>query len=312
MVAAGRGGSSMKPRDFHPADANTVVHASGARWPGIDLLLASDDIRRPTEWRIQSPRASVIVHLGGRMDHLETEVEARGGSHGPALPGECWMIPANRLYISRAQGGVIDYAVLSLDPSSDGDDASFDEPAETLDLPAVGAVRDVFLHQGCLKLIEAAREGGDLARMFGHSLGRTIRLHLRRVYGPEAKASPVRRDQAVYDEKVSRRLLAYIHERLAGPLDLKQLAGVTGQSTHRLLLSFRATFGKTPWQHILDERLRLAQRLLAGTRGDITSIALDAGFSSHSHLTRVFRQRLGCTPTQFRASQRMPWSPGWR
>lgn len=296
----------MKPRDYHPADETTVVHASGSRWPGLELLVASDDIRRPTEWRIRSSQATVIVHLGGRMDCLETEVESRGGSRGPALPGECWMIPANRRYVSRAQGGVIHYAVLRLAPSgSDG-------APETFDLPPDAAVRDPFLHQGTLRLIEAAREGSDLARMFGESLGRTIRLHLRRAYGPRAEPRPGRRDPAAYDDGLSRRLLAYIHERLGEPLDLGQLAGVTGQSTHRLLISFRATYGKTPWQYILDERLRLAQRRLAETGRDITDIALDAGFSSHSHLTRVFRQRLGCTPTQFRTSQRAPGIAGWR
>lgn len=50
-------------------------------------------------------------------------------------------------------------------------------------------------------------------------------------------------------------------------------------------------------------RLRLAQALdLLGTYDDLMMLALDLGFSSHSHFTAAFRQTYGCSPAAFQRS----------
>lgn len=299
----------MPAERYHPADESTALHASQTRWNGLDLLAASDDIRRPTEWKIHESRHTVIVHLGGCMHRLETELESHGGSRGPALPGECWMIPAGRRYASRAHGDIIDYAVLSLNPAPAASLPG--EAGGSFELASGSAIHDAFLHQGVRQLLEAAREGSDLARMFGHNLSRLLRLHLQRAHGDPPNSPPAPKSVA-YDAGSARRLRDFIHDRIDDELSIEQLAEITGQTTHRMLVSFRATFGKTPWQYIIGERLRHARRRLLDSRHDITRIALESGFSSHSHLTRVFRQRLGCTPSEFRGTHRQPWVPGWR
>jgi AraC-like DNA-binding protein len=47
-------------------------------------------------------------------------------------------------------------------------------------------------------------------------------------------------------------------------------------------------------------RLRASLERVAEQRADLTSIALDLGFSSHSHFTDVFRREFGKTPSEFR------------
>ena len=39
-------------------------------------------------------------------------------------------------------------------------------------------------------------------------------------------------------------------------------------------------------------------------REDITDLAFELGFSSHSHFTAVFRSELGMTPSSYRAQAR--------
>jgi AraC family transcriptional regulator len=52
-------------------------------------------------------------------------------------------------------------------------------------------------------------------------------------------------------------------------------------------------------------RLRLARALdLIATREDISTLAQDLGFSSHSHFSAAFRQHYGVTPTEFRSQSR--------
>lgn len=50
-------------------------------------------------------------------------------------------------------------------------------------------------------------------------------------------------------------------------------------------------------------RLRLARALhLIAQYDDLTALALDVGFSSHSHFSAAFRQAYGCSPSEFRQS----------
>jgi AraC family transcriptional regulator len=59
-------------------------------------------------------------------------------------------------------------------------------------------------------------------------------------------------------------------------------------------------------------QLRLARALaeLPHT-DDLTTLALDVGFSSHSHFSAAFRRAFGMTPSQFRdtSRKRLPRSP---
>lgn len=269
-------------------------------WPGLDLRCASDDIRRPTDWSIQEPRTVFVVHLGGRMDQLETELDGHGGSFGAATPGEVWSAPAGRRYASHARGGTIHYAELRVDGDALAGVCGLAKPAEGF-APVAGQ-RDDFLHHAVRQLIAAAEAPGHLARMAAEQLSRTIALHLWRTYIPASAPAPSQPSRTRLDASIVRRLRGFIADHLTEALTLDQLASVAGVSAHHLLPGFRAAFGQTPWQYIIGQRLRRACWLLTRTRHDITSIALDSGFFSHSHLTTTFRKRLGCAPSEFRAS----------
>jgi transcriptional regulator GlxA family with amidase domain len=47
-------------------------------------------------------------------------------------------------------------------------------------------------------------------------------------------------------------------------------------------------------------RIRLASKMLLTTMAPIARIALNAGFSDQSHLTRAFSRSLGLSPAGFR------------
>ena len=57
--------------------------------------------------------------------------------------------------------------------------------------------------------------------------------------------------------------------------------------------------GTSIYDYVVQERLAHAlEPVLVG--GDLTAIALDAGFASHSHFTARFRDFFGFTPTTLR------------
>jgi AraC family transcriptional regulator len=269
-----------------------VLEDSRREWPALSLRTASDDITRPTDWRIRESRHVFVVHLGGRMDELETELDGHGGSFGAATPGEVWSVPAGRGYASHARGGVIRYAELRLAPSTFQGGASI--------APLAGH-RDDFLHHAVRQLAAAAQAPDDLSQMLAQHLSQTLALYLYRTYTHGFAESPRAKAGATLDRMAIRRVRDFLHTHLAESLTLDQLASVTGQSTHDFLIAFRAAFGATPWQYLIAQRLRRAQWLLVHTRKDIMTIALESGFFSHSHLTTTFRKHIGCTPRDFRA-----------
>ena len=78
-----------------------------------------------------------------------------------------------------------------------------------------------------------------------------------------------------------------------------KLAKVANLSPFHLCHVFRQMVGTSIYDYVLHERL--AHTLDAVLDGDdLTAIALDAGFASHSHFTARFRRFFGCTPTALR------------
>ena len=63
---------------------------------------------------------------------------------------------------------------------------------------------------------------------------------------------------------------------------------------------FRAVEGIPFYRYVLRRRLERAVRLLPTYRFDLSRLALELDFSSHSHFTTAFRQAFGCTPAAVR------------
>ena len=81
--------------------------------------------------------------------------------------------------------------------------------------------------------------------------------------------------------------------------DVARLARIASLSPFHLAHVFRRLVGTSIYDYVLRERLAHAlDAILDGD--DLTAIALDAGFASHSHFTARFRRFFGCTPTALR------------
>jgi AraC family transcriptional regulator len=290
-----------RPAATHIGDGQPaiVLEEVQRQWPGLEVTFRTDDITRPTDWRIHDSQHAIVVHLGGTMRRLETELDGFGGSTGPALPGEVWTAPAERRYASHACGGHIHYAHMLLDPAAQ--DRICGSKNGRRELAPLAGRRDEFLHRALQELKKATETADDVSHLLAESLSQAITLHLCRKYmagsAPAAKAD----DGPRLDAGAMRQLREYIHENLCERIRLTTLSQLAGLTTHQLLIAFRRAFGTTPAHYIIQQRLRCAQHQLAATKKDITTIALDSGFSSHSHLTACFQKHLHCCPSRFRA-----------
>ncbi|MGH8853742.1 MAG: AraC family transcriptional regulator [Telluria sp.] len=99
-------------------------------------------------------------------------------------------------------------------------------------------------------------------------------------------------------------LLARIEAEPGLPWSTDTMARTAGVSTSRLHALFRAELDTTPGDWLLGCRLQCACAWLAGTDQPVAAIALAAGFSEQSALTRAMRRALDTTPAAYRRQHR--------
>jgi AraC-like DNA-binding protein len=108
------------------------------------------------------------------------------------------------------------------------------------------------------------------------------------------RSARVRRLQAV--ERVKEAVAAAPADKWS----VTRLAKVASLSPFHLCHVFREMVGTSIYDYVLHERLAHSLDAVLDGGGDLTAIALDTGFASHSHFTARFRSFFGVTPTALR------------
>jgi AraC-like DNA-binding protein len=93
---------------------------------------------------------------------------------------------------------------------------------------------------------------------------------------------------------------AFIEERIAEPLYLRQVARHAGMSEVSLSRYFRSRTGKTFPAYLNELRVARVCRLLVETDATVTEIALSCGFDSMANFDQQFSRLHGCSPTTYR------------
>ena len=97
-----------------------------------------------------------------------------------------------------------------------------------------------------------------------------------------------------------RRVREYISHHYAEPLELAKLAQQVGYSEYYLTRKFTRQTGEKLSDYILEIRISAAKRQLLTTQKDIQRISEELQFGSRSYFDRVFRNKVGVTPAQYR------------
>jgi AraC family transcriptional regulator len=149
--------------------------------------------------------------------------------------------------------------------------------------------------QALVMLLRHSLEIGSIESLEAEGLSLTL---VSRAIGPRTS----RASGATY---ARRRLVDRVKVLLAGDLSrrwtLSEIAAEIGGSTVYLTQVFQQVEGLPLYRYQLRLRLARALDLIAG-HDDLSRLALDLGFSSHSHFTAAFRQAYGMTPSEFHAS----------
>jgi AraC-like DNA-binding protein len=149
--------------------------------------------------------------------------------------------------------------------------------------------------QALVMLLKHSLQNGSIEPLEAEGLSLTL---VSRTLGPRTSRAP----GASY---ARRRLVDRVKVLLAGDLSrrwtLGEIAAEMKGSPVYLTQVFQQVEGLPLYRYHL--RLRLARALdLIAEREDLSGLAQDLGFSSHSHFSAAFKQHYGVTPAEFRAN----------
>lgn len=234
------------------------------------------------------PRASVWIQHAGSRPFVADPGVATTYNRGQ---------PYTREPLSR-EGDRSDWFALSPDLAlaTTGDDGGPtredpERPFTTEFLPVTAALYAAQRH--VLRLIEQQGDPLEIEERALSVLGATIRRPTRRSSRCRRghRATAARRDLAMQAR-------AELARGLFEPLQLSDLATTLGVSLWHLCRVFREETGTTIHAYRRDLRLRVALERLGTSAGQVSRLAFECGFSSHSHFTAAFRRQFGFTPSE--------------
>jgi len=97
-----------------------------------------------------------------------------------------------------------------------------------------------------------------------------------------------------------RRVKAYIAENLDKPVRLENLARIVSLSASHFSRAFKQTIGRSPHVYLVESRIERAKEMMLTTREPLSQIALACGLADQSHLSKMFRRCVGCSPSVWR------------
>ncbi|OSM95532.1 AraC family transcriptional regulator [Lonsdalea britannica] len=98
-----------------------------------------------------------------------------------------------------------------------------------------------------------------------------------------------------YDYPAAERAREYIDDLFTETVTLDALSIVSGRDRWNLSRDFRMLYGTSPYRYVTLRRLEYCRKLML-TGENLANIAVTAGFSDQSHMTRHFIKAFGISP----------------
>ena len=272
------------------------LSGSGSRLDGIvierDLEQPHSDIESIAP---SSPKHVIVLHSG----HPSTLEWRINGKRKEAFfsEGDAIVNPAG-LFVAPRWSGKVELLLLAISPSLVNQVAEEMNRSGKVELMPRFQFRDELLRQLACSLIAEFEQESPPDRVYAESLTHALIAHLLRKYSV-AKVSPWEARHGLPQHTLAR-VIDYIDANLDEELSLKSIADVAEISPSYFLTLFKRSTGLAPHQYVMSQRIVKARALLKQTKMPIAEIAVRAGFSDQSRLTRLMRHHTGLTPRTLR------------
>ena len=259
--------------------------------------------------RSQNPEGEGGFHFEG--DHtLSMSLVSRpirylqiqdGKAHtGLYRKGDFSLTPANLPFFARWEGDE-DYLQIRIKAQFVRDVAleTLDRDGDRLELRPGFRIRDPHIEAIGTLCLSELQQSPSHSKLYMDSLANVLAVNLLRQY------TTIRTQLPVYEGGLPqgqlRQVLDYIDAHWNQDINLVDLAQLLDMSQFHFSHLFKQSLGISPYRYLIQQRIERAKVFLKQSDQPIMDIALACGFSSHSHLSKQFRQLTGMTPTAYRA-----------
>ncbi|MCU0438274.1 MAG: AraC family transcriptional regulator [Raineya sp.] len=102
-------------------------------------------------------------------------------------------------------------------------------------------------------------------------------------------------------------VVEYIQNHLTDNLSVKQLSDLACMSEPHFYRSFKRELGIAPMEYVLQEKIKLAKKLLTDTSKSITDVCFQSGFNSLNHFCSIFKKMEQMSPKQYQDKIKKPF-----
>ena len=251
----------------------------------------------------QAPNGLTHHLLAFQLSHGTRQIFRLHGQEydGPLLPGEIHLIPANTPSFGAWESND-ESLILIIQPMFLREIAlELNFPnSDRVELLSVLKTRDFQLESIVLLIQNEIQQQNWGSSLYLDSLANMLGIHLLRNY--TSHTPKLRKYEGGLSDVKLRQVLEYISAHLDRDIQLSDLAKIAGISQCYFASLFKQSMGITPWQYVLQQRIKQSKILLRKSNSSIVEIALQCGFRSQSHFTSSFRKITGCTPKMYKNS----------
>ena len=280
-----------------PANAlsRVVLSSVGTKWNDV---VVEQHHYPSSEWVDVMYKRHVIFVLVGHPFILEFEKDGRF-QRVQRPTGAITFFPSHHPFSSRLKaerGLFVNVLVLALNPgfvSRVAEGLGLD--ADRIELTEQRGITDPTFRHIAMALRAGVQSGAALDRMYGEALSTALAVHLLREYDA-AVLGAKRQNGELLREKLVLRAVEYIQDQLGTDLTVSGIAQAVGMSPYHFTRLFKASTGRTPYQYVVDARVKKAKELLTTGKFTISEVAYHVGFADQGHLTRHFKRVFGLPP----------------
>lgn len=177
---------------------------------------------------------------------------------------------------------------------------AFDRDVGDVELHDLIGVDDPVLSWISDQMTREVGAGGPGGRLCYDALALQANVHILRQYAMVRFRTPSTRGS--FKPAHIRLIEDYIDQNISRNITLDELAAVCNCTPIQFARKFFAHYGMRPHAFVLKQKVERTCQYLRKDDLEMKEIALLGGFADQSHMNRVFRKHLNCTPGEFRRS----------
>ena len=93
-----------------------------------------------------------------------------------------------------------------------------------------------------------------------------------------------------------------IKAHICSPISINDLAQLNNMSLSAFKKKFKEVFQDSPQRYLINQRIQKVAELLPNSTETISHIAYDCAFQTLAHMSRVFKNTFGVSPSTYRES----------